>query len=91
MGLIGTRSLTEEMPGIVDLIGLGRERSEKGIIAFDALTEIRAARGHADPAVKAQFEEISFSGFHLVMFIVLAALILRPVAFTYRSKSEGPK
>ncbi|RKF18927.1 cytochrome d ubiquinol oxidase subunit II [Altericroceibacterium spongiae] len=29
---------------------------------------------------------VSFSGFYLAMFVVLAALILRPVAFKYRSK-----
>ncbi|PKP83348.1 MAG: cytochrome d ubiquinol oxidase subunit II [Alphaproteobacteria bacterium HGW-Alphaproteobacteria-18] len=29
---------------------------------------------------------ISFSGFYLAMFVVLAALILRPVGFKYRSK-----
>ncbi|WP_242186880.1 cytochrome d ubiquinol oxidase subunit II [Sphingomonas sp. CARO-RG-8B-R24-01] len=34
---------------------------------------------------------ISFSGFYLAMFLVLAALILRPVAFKYRSKSNSPK
>ena len=32
---------------------------------------------------------ISFSGFYLAMFLVLAALILRPVAFKYRSKRPG--
>ncbi|XWN33156.1 MAG: cytochrome d ubiquinol oxidase subunit II [Devosia sp.] len=32
---------------------------------------------------------LSFSGFYLAMFIVLAALILRPVAFKYRSKRPG--
>jgi cytochrome d ubiquinol oxidase subunit II len=31
----------------------------------------------------------SFSGFYLAMFAVLAALILRPVAFKYRSKRPG--
>ncbi|WP_018701351.1 cytochrome d ubiquinol oxidase subunit II [Amorphus coralli] len=31
---------------------------------------------------------VSFSGFYLAMFAVLAALILRPVAFKYRSKRE---
>lgn len=31
---------------------------------------------------------VSFSGFYYAMFIVLAALILRPVAFKYRSKRE---
>jgi cytochrome d ubiquinol oxidase subunit II len=33
---------------------------------------------------------VSFSGFYLAMFTVLAALILRPVAFKYRSKRESP-
>lgn len=32
---------------------------------------------------------VSFSGFYLAMFAILAALILRPVAFKYRSKREG--
>jgi len=31
---------------------------------------------------------VSFSGFYLAMFVVLAALILRPVAFKYRSKRD---
>ncbi len=33
---------------------------------------------------------LSFSGFYLAMFLVLVALILRPVAFKYRSKDESP-
>ncbi|HPF24300.1 MAG TPA: cytochrome d ubiquinol oxidase subunit II [Hyphomonas sp.] len=33
---------------------------------------------------------ISFSGFYLAMFVVLAALILRPVGFKYRSKRQSP-
>ncbi|WP_415717147.1 cytochrome d ubiquinol oxidase subunit II [Roseibium sp.] len=33
---------------------------------------------------------ISFSGFYLAMFVVLAALILRPVSFKYRSKKPDP-
>jgi len=32
---------------------------------------------------------VSFSGFYLAMFLVLAALILRPVGFKYRSKRSG--
>ena len=31
----------------------------------------------------------SFSGFYLAMFLVLSAMILRPVAFKYRSKRPG--
>ncbi|MGF1659953.1 MAG: cytochrome d ubiquinol oxidase subunit II [Rubrimonas sp.] len=34
---------------------------------------------------------VSFSGFYLAMFVVLASLILRPVAFKYRSKRDDPK
>ncbi|EBA10170.1 cytochrome d ubiquinol oxidase subunit II [Sagittula stellata] len=33
---------------------------------------------------------VSFSGFYLAMFVILAALIVRPVAFKYRSKREDP-
>ncbi len=33
---------------------------------------------------------VSFSGFYLAMFVILAALIVRPVAFKYRSKRESP-
>jgi len=33
---------------------------------------------------------VSFSGFYLAMFLVLTALILRPVAFKYRSKRPSP-
>jgi len=32
---------------------------------------------------------VSFSGFYLAMFAILAALILRPVGFKYRSKRES--
>lgn len=32
---------------------------------------------------------VSFSGFYLAMFVVLAALILRPVGFKYRSKRDS--
>ncbi|MCJ2188659.1 cytochrome d ubiquinol oxidase subunit II [Novosphingobium beihaiensis] len=33
---------------------------------------------------------VSFSGFYLAMFLLLAALILRPVSFKYRSKHADP-
>ncbi len=32
---------------------------------------------------------VSFSGFYLAMFVILAALIVRPLAFKYRSKRES--
>lgn len=34
---------------------------------------------------------VSFSGFYLAMFAILAALILRPVAFKYRSKHDSDR
>ncbi|AZL69399.1 MULTISPECIES: cytochrome d ubiquinol oxidase subunit II [Pseudomonas] len=36
-----------------------------------------------------QLYAVSFSGFYLAMFIILVALIIRPVAFKYRSKLES--
>lgn len=33
---------------------------------------------------------VAFSGFYLAMFVVLCALILRPVGFKFRSKIESP-
>jgi cytochrome d ubiquinol oxidase subunit II len=34
---------------------------------------------------------VSFSGFYLAMFLVLGAMILRPVGFKYRSKRPDPR
>ncbi len=34
---------------------------------------------------------VSFSGFYLAMFVILAAFIVRPVAFKYRSKRDDPR
>jgi cytochrome d ubiquinol oxidase subunit II len=36
-----------------------------------------------------QLYAVSFSGFYLAMFAVLVPLILRPVAFKFRSKRES--
>ena len=36
-----------------------------------------------------QLYAVSFSGFYLAMFVILVALIIRPVAFKYRSKRES--
>ena len=37
-----------------------------------------------------QLYAVAFSGFYLAMFAILVALILRPVAFKFRSKREEP-
>jgi cytochrome d ubiquinol oxidase subunit I len=56
MGLIGTRSLTTEIPGINDLVAQAEDRIRSGIIAYDALLTIREQRDAVDPAVTATFE-----------------------------------
>ena len=38
-----------------------------------------------------QLYAVSFSGFYLAMFVILVGLILRPVAFKFRSKHEDTK
>jgi cytochrome d ubiquinol oxidase subunit I len=56
MGLIGTRSLTTEIPGINDLIAESEQRIRSGIIAYDALMTIREDRQATSPEVRATFE-----------------------------------
>lgn len=57
MGLIGTRSLTTDIPGINDLLDVAQERVRSGIIAYDALMTIRKDRGNTSADVRATFEE----------------------------------
>jgi cytochrome d ubiquinol oxidase subunit I len=58
LGLIATRSLTQEIPGITELVAKARGNIERGIRAYDALQTIRAARGqNVPPEVKAAFED----------------------------------
>ena len=59
MGLIGTRSLTTEIPGIDELVQGAEKNIRSGIVAYDALQQIRAVkRGEAVPEnVKQAFED----------------------------------
>ncbi|TQS72867.1 cytochrome bd-I ubiquinol oxidase subunit CydA [Rhodobacteraceae bacterium] len=59
MGLIGTRSLTTEIPGIDDLIAESENRIRSGIIAYDALMTVRSERENTPPDVTATFEQHS--------------------------------
>ncbi len=60
MGLIGTRSLQTEIPGINELVQLADVRIRQGIQAYDALEQIRAVgSGNVSPELKARFEEHS--------------------------------
>jgi cytochrome d ubiquinol oxidase subunit I len=57
MGLIGTRSLTDEIPGIAELVEDAQTRIRSGIIAYDALKEIRKDPNHAPAGATALFEQ----------------------------------
>ncbi len=68
MGLIGTRSLTREIPGINELEQDAERRIRSGLIAYDALTEIRKDPAAASAEAKARFEEHSADlGFALLL------------------------
>ncbi|SEB66292.1 cytochrome bd-I ubiquinol oxidase subunit 1 apoprotein [Nitratireductor aquibiodomus] len=59
MGIISTRSLDTQIPGIEELVERAEERIRKGIVAYDALQKIRAA-GSTDAIpddVRTAFEE----------------------------------
>ncbi|EXL05932.1 cytochrome ubiquinol oxidase subunit I [Aquamicrobium defluvii] len=59
MGLIGTRSLTTEIPGIEELVQHAETRIRSGMVAYAALQEIRAAGSDAaiPEAARTAFEE----------------------------------
>jgi cytochrome d ubiquinol oxidase subunit I len=59
MGLIGTRSLTAEIPGIEELVARAKSRIRDGIVAYDALQKIRAASDMATvpAATRKAFED----------------------------------
>ncbi len=54
MGLIGTRSISKEIPGIHEIKAKNRERIIRGIVAVNALEALRANRD--DAAAKQVFE-----------------------------------
>ena len=54
MGLIGTRTLTEEIPGIDALEASAEARIRRGIEAYDALSRIRAAVKNGQTAAEAR-------------------------------------
>lgn len=54
MGLIGTRSVSRQIPGIIEIKEKNRERIVSGIIAAKALDALRA--NAADEAAKKEFE-----------------------------------
>jgi cytochrome bd ubiquinol oxidase subunit I len=68
MGLIGTRSLTTPIPGIDELEKQAEARIRSGMLAYDALIQIRVAKGAATPEMKTAFEDHSADlGFALLL------------------------
>ncbi|SON54776.1 Cytochrome d ubiquinol oxidase subunit 1 [Hartmannibacter diazotrophicus] len=57
MGLIATRSLTEEIPGIKELVADAEGRIRTGITAYDELQKIRAGNAPDEAALRADFAE----------------------------------
>ncbi len=57
MGLIGTRSFDQVIPGINELEAESEERIRSGILAYDALLGIREQHGNVSPEVTAKFEQ----------------------------------
>ena len=54
MGLVSTRSLTKEIPGILDLVALAQQRIASGLTAYAALERLQANPGDAE--AKAHFD-----------------------------------
>jgi cytochrome bd ubiquinol oxidase subunit I len=55
MGLIGTRSIDEQIPGIFDLVKKAEGNIRNGLVAYDALEKLK--KNHADAAARAVFEK----------------------------------
>ncbi|HEX2527336.1 MAG TPA: cytochrome ubiquinol oxidase subunit I [Geminicoccus sp.] len=55
LGLISTRSISTEVPGIVDLVERAKERIRNGMTAYAALQKVRADK--SDAAARAEFEQ----------------------------------
>ena len=79
MGLIGTRSLTREITGIKELVADSEGRIRSGLVAFEALGQIRDARGQVAPEVKAAFEDHAQD---LGYALLLSAYVEKPLAAT---------
>ena len=77
MGLIGTRSLNTEIPGIAELVEHAKTRIRDGIKAYDAMIQIRQAgpSGKITPEMKETFEE---NGHHLGYALLLKRYVDDP-------------
>jgi cytochrome bd ubiquinol oxidase subunit I len=55
IGLIGTRSIDEQIPGILDLVQTSQAHIQNGLTAYSALQKLKS--NHADLAARAAFED----------------------------------
>jgi cytochrome d ubiquinol oxidase subunit I len=55
MGLIGTRSIDQQIPGIFDLVKKAEGNIRNGLLAYDALQKLKT--NHADTAARAAFDK----------------------------------
>lgn len=68
MGLIGTRSLTGEIPGINELVDDAEHHVRSGMIAYAALLEMRADRHNISPVTQDRFNRHKeFLGYALLL------------------------
>ncbi len=66
IGLIGTRSIDQQIPGIFELVQKAEERIRSGLAAYDALQKLKL--NHADAAARAAFDKASGDlGFALLL------------------------
>ncbi len=54
MGLIGTRSIDKQIPGIFELVQTTEDKIRNGLVAYDALQKLKA--NHADADARAKFD-----------------------------------
>ncbi|HSV28584.1 MAG TPA: cytochrome ubiquinol oxidase subunit I [Candidatus Omnitrophota bacterium] len=73
LGLIATRSASEQLPGIKDLVAVNEGRVRAGIAAFDAIQTLRANPG--DAAARAVLEK---EGHHLGYGLLLRRYVEDP-------------
>jgi cytochrome d ubiquinol oxidase subunit I len=64
LGLVVTRSVTGEVPGINQLVAANESRIRSGIVAYGALSDLRAHRGDAsvlNPTLDAHVNDLGFA------------------------------
>lgn len=80
MGIIGTRSLTQEIPGINDLVAQSENEIRKGLLAFDALDKIQKAKG--EPVSQEIVDQFENNGQSLGYALLLKRYVDDPRAAT---------